>query len=105
MLCRKNGKAFDLSVDHKPDSPSERQRIVAAGGKVEFGRVMGRGGLGVARAFGDADFKLPFCAQHRNFRSFTFNADPVCVTPDFTETTLKSGDDYLLIACDGLVRH
>ena len=50
VLCR-NGKAVDLSFDHKPEDESERTRIEAAGGKVtNDGRV--NGGLNLSRALG-----------------------------------------------------
>jgi protein phosphatase 1G len=51
VLCR-SGKAVDLSVDHKPEDAPERERIVAAGGKVTVdGRV--NGGLNLSRALGN----------------------------------------------------
>ena len=52
--------ALDLSIDHKPDRPDERQRIVACGGRVmEWGvpRVWladeDLPGLAMSRSFGD----------------------------------------------------
>jgi protein phosphatase 2C family protein 2/3 len=36
-----NGVAKPLSFDHKPANETERKRIVAAGGFIEFGRVNG----------------------------------------------------------------
>jgi len=38
VLCRQNGSAIqsiDLSEDQKPESPGEKERIIAAGGRVE----------------------------------------------------------------------
>lgn len=50
VLCR-NGKAVDLSFDHKPEDDLERTRIEKAGGKVTAdGRV--NGGLNLSRAIG-----------------------------------------------------
>lgn len=47
----KDGKAVDLSVDHKPEDPDEYARITKAGGKVSGdGRV--NGGLNLSRALG-----------------------------------------------------
>lgn len=58
VLCR-GKKAFDMSVDHKPEDESETERIVKAGGKVTSdGRV--NGGLNLSRAIG----MLDFCDRH-----------------------------------------
>lgn len=46
-----------LSHDHKPTDPIERDRIVAAGGMVQIGRVDGQ--LALSRAFGDRALKVP----------------------------------------------
>lgn len=46
-----DGKAYDMSTDHKPEDEPETKRIVAAGGKVtEDGRV--NNGLNLSRALG-----------------------------------------------------
>merc|ERR1712113_401326 len=64
VLCRE-GRAVQLSRDHKPDLKDEEERIKKAGGrvyKVEGGgvaRVLYCGGLAVSRAFGDKDYKHP----------------------------------------------
>lgn len=54
VLCRA-GKAVDLSVDHKPEDEVEKNRIHAAGGAIEEGRV--NGGLNLSRALGDHAYK------------------------------------------------
>lgn len=54
VLCKK-GKAKDLSEDHKPDLPSERNRIERANGYVEEKRVNGM--LALSRALGDFEYK------------------------------------------------
>lgn len=63
-----------MSYDHKPVDRAESQRIIAAGGFVEFGRVNGNvpmkqsssysstsstisGNLALSRAIGDFEFK------------------------------------------------
>lgn len=50
VLCR-GDNAVALSTDHKPDSPSEKNRIEKAGGYVQQGRV--NGALSLSRSFGD----------------------------------------------------
>ena len=50
---------MDLTIDHKPDHPSERERIERTGGHIQ--EVMGvfrvNGALAVGRAYGDAKYK------------------------------------------------
>lgn len=55
VLCR-NGKAIDLSQDHKATLPSEMNRIRMKSGVVSAGRVAGR--LAVSRSFGDHELKM-----------------------------------------------
>jgi serine/threonine protein phosphatase PrpC len=50
MICFHLKKAHDLSRDHKPDLPAERERIMNAGGFVVAGRV--NGSLNLSRAIG-----------------------------------------------------
>lgn len=53
------GRAIDLSVDHKPQAPSERQRIESSGGFYVCPQGRLNGELGVSRAIGDFHLKLP----------------------------------------------
>ena len=51
VLCR-DGKALDMSVDHKPEDAIEKDRIEKAGGRITMdGRV--NGGLNLSRAIGN----------------------------------------------------
>lgn len=55
VICR-DGKAMDMSFDHKPEDTEELERIRKAGGKVTMdGRV--NGGLNLSRAIGDHAYK------------------------------------------------
>ena len=54
ILCR-NGECYGLSIDHKPDYPGERERILKAGGNVLGGRI--NKGLNISRSFGDFAYK------------------------------------------------
>eukprot|EP00037_Helgoeca_nana_P018543 m.177424 g.177424 ORF g.177424 m.177424 type:complete len:450 (-) comp24485_c1_seq2:149-1498(-) len=92
VLCR-SGKALDLSEDHKPEDDIELARVEAAGGRVGTdGRI--NGGLNLSRALGDHQFKrnegLPPIAQL------------ISPEPDITVTVIQPGDDFLVIACDGI---
>lgn len=56
VVCR-NGKAIDMSLDHKPEDEEESARIINAGGRVTLdGRV--NGGLNLSRAIGDHAYKM-----------------------------------------------
>lgn len=58
VVCR-DGKALDMSIDHKPEDKEELDRIKNAGGKVTLdGRV--NGGLNLSRAIGDHAYKMVF---------------------------------------------
>lgn len=59
-------------------------------GTVVFGRLFGD--LGVSRAFGDKDYKVPAAA-----------ADYMSVEPHYRSVTLRPGEDeFFVLACDGL---
>jgi protein phosphatase 2C family protein 2/3 len=51
-VISQSGKAVDLTRDHKPHLPEERQRIESSGGFVCTEGLL-NGELGVARAIGD----------------------------------------------------
>jgi len=110
VLCR-DGRAVDLSEDHKPNSSSERARIEAAGGTVEAqqaqqgppgkkkpGRVVHRvrpGGLSLSRAIGDL--------QGKTRADLGPEEQVICATPEVkTETRSPGHDEFLIIACDGI---
>ena len=54
VLC-KNGTAFPMSIDHKPELESEKNRIYKADGWISEGRV--RRNLNLCRGFGDLEYK------------------------------------------------
>ena len=54
-VISQKGTAVDLSIDHKPDLPSERARVLASGHIVEEGRVDGI--IAISRAIGDWEYK------------------------------------------------
>ncbi|CAF4551158.1 unnamed protein product, partial [Rotaria sp. Silwood1] len=92
VVCR-NGRAIEMSVDHKPEDPQERTRIEKAGYKVTLdGRVSG--GLNLSRAIGDHAYKktpkLPPEEQ------------AITALPDIRTLTLENQDEFMVIACDGI---
>jgi serine/threonine protein phosphatase PrpC len=87
------------TIDHKPDTPEETQRIENAGGNVwhPYGGIARVDGiLAVSRAFGDFDFKQPEMPQ-----------DHISVIPTITSNQgqpfkISHSGAFVLIASDGL---
>lgn len=105
-MCR-NGRALDLSVDHKAKRKDEQERIKSQGGYIVYGRVLGR--LAISRAFGDFDCKnieMPprnldgtenLATEERIVRSFIL-CEPEIRVIDINPNT----DDFFILASDGL---
>lgn len=86
IVVKRNGSCVPLSIDHKPGSHRENQRIRELGGKVTFnGRWRVEGKLAVSRAIGDLSLK-PY----------------VTSTPDTTDYMIDPDDLFLVIASDGI---
>ncbi|GJZ38614.1 probable protein phosphatase 2C 27 isoform X1 [Tanacetum coccineum] len=85
----KRGKAFELSNDHKPNCPSEKQRIEHLGGVIYDGYLNGQ--LSVSRALGDWHMKGP-----------KGSAYPLSAEPELQQVLLTEDDEFLIIGCDGL---
>jgi protein phosphatase 1G len=86
------GRAEPLSQDHKPVLLEEAARIARAGGFVRDNRV--NGALAVSRTLGDLDFK-------RN-AALPPHEQMVVATPDVRAFDLADGDEFLILACDGV---
>lgn len=103
VLCR-SGTAKALSTDHKPNSPSERARIEAAGGVIEAqqapngGRVQFRvrpSGLSLSRAIGDLQGKVRDDLKPEQ--------QVITAFPDVLVEPRSAGEDeFIVIACDGI---
>ncbi|KFH43900.1 Protein phosphatase 2C-like protein [Hapsidospora chrysogenum ATCC 11550] len=86
------GRALPLSEDHKPQLETEKNRITAAGGFVDFGRV--NGNLALSRAIGDFEFKKGF--------DLPPESQIVTAYPDVKVHELTEEDEFLVLACDGI---
>ncbi|KAI0061706.1 PP2C-domain-containing protein, partial [Artomyces pyxidatus] len=88
-----NGSAKPLSYDHKPENETEKNRVVAAGGYIEYGRV--NGNLALARALGDFEYK-------KNY-SLTPEKQIVTADPDVIAHEINlDEDEFVVLACDGI---
>lgn len=98
-----NGKlvAEEFTRDHKPDSPGERERIIAAGGRV-FAVEYDDGIDGPPRVWlGHMD--VPGLAMSRSLGDAVAHTAGVISEPEFTERTLDpSSDQFIVLATDGL---
>lgn len=84
LSCK--GKAVDMSHDHKPARKDEKQRVEALGGRIiHYGTWRVEGVLAVTRAIGD-----------RRLKKY------VCPDPEIKERALKAGDEFLVLATDGV---
>jgi len=91
-VLSENGRAVDLSIDHKPNTPCERARIEAAGLDVEDNRVSGN--LNLSRSLGDLRFK--------NNSRLCSTQQAVTAVPDVACVDLQPEHDFLVIASDGI---
>jgi serine/threonine protein phosphatase PrpC len=86
VKCNKLNISEQLTADHKPNSPEEKQRIEQLGGKIEFdGSDWRIKDLSLSRAFGDLD-----CTPY------------VTHLPQIYRYKISSGDKFIVFACDGL---
>lgn len=83
IVLNRGGTAIQLSMDHKPSDPDEREYIEAHGGTIQEGRLGGL--LAVSRALGDAFF-----------------GEAVRHAPDVKQLELEPEDTMLILACDGV---
>ena len=88
----RNGKAVEMSHDHKPDEAREAERIHRAGAFVTDGRV--NGSLNLSRAIGDMEYK-----QRRDLKP---EQHAVTAYPDVRRILMTDEDEFFVLACDGI---
>lgn len=117
-VLSRNGKAEDLTSDHRPfgrekKAFAEIKRIQEAGGWVTHGRLCGT--LSVSRAFGDIPFKLKTQKQRmldsgivekrwndRFAAEKNVDGEWLIATPDTTSMLLQDEVEFIIVASDGL---
>jgi protein phosphatase 1G len=90
VIC-KNGVAYAMTVDHKPDLDEERTRIYKADGWVADGRV--KGNLNLSRSLGDLEYK-----QNKKISA---EEQMITANPEITSCDLKDVD-FIFLGCDGV---
>ncbi|XP_052842633.1 probable protein phosphatase CG10417 isoform X1 [Drosophila gunungcola] len=92
-VISRNGRAIEMSLDHKPEDEEESSRIIKAGGRVTLdGRV--NGGLNLSRALGDHAYKtnLELPAEEQM----------ISALPDIKKLIITPHDEFMVLACDGI---
>eukprot|EP00040_Diaphanoeca_grandis_P027241 m.154588 g.154588 ORF g.154588 m.154588 type:complete len:483 (+) comp30896_c0_seq2:450-1898(+) len=91
VLSRGDGCPPFATEDHKPTTPRERARIMAAGGRVLLRRV--NGVLAVSRVLGDFEMKNPSKSQANQV---------VTACGDVTILQRDKTNEFAVLACDGV---
>ena len=91
LLC-KNGVAYAMSNDHKPDLDSEKNRIYKADGWVSEGRV--KGNLNLSRSLGDLEYK-----QNKKLGP---EEQMITAYPEVSVDSYTSDCNFIVLACDGI---
>ena len=92
VVISKGGKAYPMSVDHKPENDAEYARIYKANGYVSDGRI--NGNLNLSRSLGDLEYKVP-----KNFHPKEYI---ITAFPEVTSTKITKDLEFVFIACDGI---
>eukprot|EP00746_Dinoflagellata_sp_MGD_P084647 gnl/MRDRNA2_/MRDRNA2_33579_c0_seq1.p1 gnl/MRDRNA2_/MRDRNA2_33579_c0~~gnl/MRDRNA2_/MRDRNA2_33579_c0_seq1.p1 ORF type:complete len:386 (+),score=82.60 gnl/MRDRNA2_/MRDRNA2_33579_c0_seq1:61-1158(+) len=103
VLGKSNGQAIRLSNDHKPDTPSEAERVILAGGSVEFHDGCWRVVLPQERQKTFLDLGLKSLAVSRALGDQEFKPDLVSAEPEISVHEVDyNADEVLIIASDGV---
>mmetsp|Transcript_87018 Transcript_87018/g.254642 ORF Transcript_87018/g.254642 Transcript_87018/m.254642 type:complete len:372 (-) Transcript_87018:145-1260(-) len=99
-VLSRQGQAVPLSEDHKPNLPGETDRIRRAGGTIlrqQVGSIVQfrvNGNLNLSRSIGDLQYK-------RNPELLPRD-QMICSTPEVQTFPREAGDEFLILACDGI---
>lgn len=87
VIVYANGDFKQVTTDHKPDHPNEKNRLEMMGGEIykDSEGTIRIGDLSLSRAFGDGD-NLPYISQK----------------PDVYYKRITSQTKYVVMGCDGL---
>ena len=91
ILC-KNGVAYPMTVDHKPDLDTEKNRIYKADGWVSEGRV--KGNLNLSRSLGDLEYK-----QNKRLPP---EEQMITANPEIVVESWTNDINFIVLACDGI---
>lgn len=104
VLGKKIGKEWknhDLSIDHKPDDPIEKERILRCGGRVQPHRDDYGGFIGPSRVW-LKDQDIPGLAMSRSFGDKLAASVGTTSEPEVIDYTFTNDDKFLIVASDGV---
>lgn len=91
-VLSRQGRAIEMSKDHRPCCLKERIRIESLGGYVDDGYLNGQ--LGVTRALGDWHLE--------GMKETGERGGPLSAEPELRSVTLTKDDEFLIIGSDGI---
>ncbi len=91
IVVAKKGIAYAMTVDHKPELDSERNRIYKAEGWVSDGRI--KGNLNLSRSLGDMEYKTN--------KKLKPEEQMITAYPEIEEDSIDN-IDFIILACDGI---
>lgn len=94
ILCR-SGRAINLTTDHRPDIPSEKSRIEAAGGWIDCEGYL-NGDLQVSRAIGDYHYV--------DLKPMTGDG-PLIAAPEIRQVEIDDKDEFVILVSDGALQN
>lgn len=98
-VLSRDGKAINLSKDHKVNREDEQARIKNDGGYIVLGRVLGR--LAITRAFGDFECK-DLEVQNKDSGEVEIKSF-ILSLPEVREIQIDPREDqFIVLASDGL---
>jgi serine/threonine protein phosphatase PrpC len=112
ILCTRNMTtgslmAHPLSIDHKPDRPEERKRIITCGGRLGCRQVL-INDRGMAIPTGPCRVWYTYrgdsmgLAMSRSLGDLVVHNVGVSAEPEIIEHTLENHDEFVIIATDGV---
>ncbi len=91
IVVARKGIAYAMTIDHKPELDSERNRIYKADGWVSDGRI--KGNLNLSRSLGDMEYK--------GNKKLKPEEQMITAFPEVVEDTINDVD-FIILACDGI---
>ena len=97
----KNTNIFPLSLDSKPDLPSEKNRIMKCGGEVHKGKNRNGNFVGPMRVYAKGK-DYPGLAMSRSLGDFGGKEYGIICEPSFVEYNLDESCKYIVLCSDGV---